>query len=92
MKLKSLLIFILTFVFNVTLTQENQRYKQTIRGTVVEKVTQNPLPGVKVVIQDSSPVIGATTDLNGEFKLENIPTGRLSLYISFVGFDPLFTE
>ena len=89
MRFKTLFLITLISVFNITLAQEKEAYKQTIRGTVVEKTTQNPLPGVTVVIQGSSPVIGVTTDINGEFKLENIDVGRLNLYISFVGFDPI---
>jgi hypothetical protein len=55
----------------------------------MEKITQMPLSGATVVIRESNPVIGTITDLDGNFKLENIDVGHYSIYISFIGFEPI---
>jgi hypothetical protein len=61
-------------------------YHQTIRGRVVDKITNSPLPGATVVIVDSDPLIGTSTDIDGYFRLENISLGRISIHVSFIGF------
>lgn len=59
---------------------------QTIRGMVVDHVTQTSLPGASVVLVNSQPLIGATTDVDGNFRLRKIPVGTYSLRISFIGY------
>ena len=59
---------------------------QTIRGTVVERVTQKPLSGATIIVAGSEPLIGTTTNEKGNFRLAQLPLGRYKLQISFVGF------
>lgn len=59
---------------------------QTIRGIVVDADAAIPLIGVTVVVVDSDPIIGASTDLNGEFVLQNVPVGRQDLLFSYIGY------
>jgi len=75
----------LALIFS-SLTLSAQTLTQTIRGTVVDKISQTTLPGASVVLVNSSPLIGATTDLDGNFKLLQIPVGTHTLRISFVGY------
>jgi len=60
---------------------------QTIRGTVIDKNTRTSLPGANIILINSDPVIGASTDLNGKFKITDVPVGRVSLKISYIGFN-----
>lgn len=62
---------------------------QTIRGTITEKVTHIPLPGVTVVLEGSQPLRGTTTVTNGSFRLPNIPIGRPIVRITMVGYEPV---
>ena len=77
----AILISILVFK-----TISAQELTQTIRGTVVDKITQMPLPGANVVVINSSPFNGASTDINGNFKITNVPVGNHSLKVSFIGY------
>lgn len=63
-----------------------QQLKQTVRGTIIDQETKMPLPSASILVLGSTKPEGTTTDLNGEFRLENIPVGRLSLKISFIGY------
>jgi len=76
--------FILTLLVNLTL--QAQPLTQTIRGTVVDKISQSSLPGASVVVLNSTPLIGATTDPDGNFKLERIPIGIHTIRVSFIGY------
>lgn len=60
---------------------------QTIRGKVVDAVTQQGLPGANVTLLDTNVFMGAATDMDGNFKLENVPIGRVGIKASFIGYD-----
>src|SRR4051812_18845353 len=63
-----------------------QEPTQTIRGTVVDKVTQVPLIGANVIDLNSNPFNGATTDANGNFRISKVPVGNHSVKITFIGY------
>ena len=66
--MKNRIIFILLLFFNIPLTLLAQDITQTIKGTVFDDETSTPLIGATVVILESNPLIGTTTDLDGKFK------------------------
>jgi len=59
-----------------------------IRGVVTDGASGQPLPFVSVIITNSNPVIGTTTDEQGNFTLSNLPVGRYDIQCSFVGYEP----
>lgn len=83
MRLKN---FMFTLVWLITVSTQAQPFVQTIRGLVTDKETKAPLPGVSVYILNTTPVIGTTTNPNGEYILSKVPLGRQNLQISFVGY------
>lgn len=60
---------------------------QTIRGQVIDEESRLPLFGVTVTIKDSSPPIGATTNIDGNFRIEEVPVGRVNLQLSYIGYE-----
>ena len=60
---------------------------QTVRGQVVDSDAEIPLPGANIVVLNSDPLIGTTSDADGWFVLENVPLGRHDIQISFLGFE-----
>lgn len=70
----------------LSFSSHGQALTQTIRGSIVDKVSQTTLPGASIVLVYSAPLIGTTTDPDGNFKLTNIPVGTHTLHISFVGY------
>jgi len=68
---------------------KSQNITQSVRGQIIEKQTQATLPGTTVIILESNPAIATITDSKGYFLLENIPVGRISLQISYVGFNTI---
>lgn len=75
----------LVLVFSVTSAQQ---LTQTIRGVIKDNESNTSLIGATVIVLGSDPIIGATTDINGNFRIENVPTGRLNLELSYIGYEP----
>ncbi len=60
---------------------------QTVRGTVKDKESGFPLPGVIIVMQgDTSGKLNTASDGNGNFKLINVPVGRRTFVMTFTGY------
>jgi len=66
-----------------------QAFGQTenIRGNVTDAESMAPLVGATVVVLECSPLLGTTTDVEGDFRLENVPVGRLDILVSYVGYE-----
>jgi hypothetical protein len=59
---------------------------QTFRGRVLDAYTELPLPGATVVVVGSDPLRGTATGVDGAFRMENLPLGRLDVQVSMVGY------
>lgn len=90
MKLKYL-ITIAALVL-LTITAYTQNLTQTIRGQVIDNQSKSTLPGVNIIVLESNPVIGAVSDLDGYFVVENVPIGRISIQATFVGYEPFIAN
>ncbi len=62
---------------------------QNLRGVIVDKQSQAPIPGVTVMILDSTKSIGAMTDIDGQFLIKAIPIGRVSIKAMLMGYSPV---
>ena len=80
---------ILILLFLLTSGLNAQSLTQVVRGTVTDKISQQPLPGVVVLLVGSEPLKGATTDENGQFRITGVPVGKQTLRFSFVGYEEL---
>ncbi len=59
---------------------------QTVRGTVVDKDSKSPLAGAIVGMTDFVTPIGAATDRDGNFVIENVPIGKHVLSVNYMGY------
>jgi len=67
----------------------SQSLTQTIRGTVRDKETYEPLIGVKIAIEHSDPALATITNVSGEFRIENVPVGKQTIIITYLGYEPV---
>lgn len=64
-----------------------QMLTQTIRGTILDADSKLPIIGATVMIQGSNPVMGASTDVTGQYQINKVPIGNITLQISYVGYE-----
>lgn len=83
---KSALIF-LFIIGAIAYTFSQEELTQTIRGTIIDGTTDFPLIGANVYVVGSTPPIGVTSDLNGNFIIKDMPLGRVDLEISYIGYN-----
>lgn len=77
------------FLVLISFSLSAQTPTQTIRGRVFDTDSKTGLPGANVILLNSDPLIGTTTDVNGNFTLEKVPVGRKSVQVSYIGFKPV---
>lgn len=82
------ILFTLAVLFIGTLSF-SQNLTQTLRGTIIDFDSKMPLIGARVIIVGSDPLLGAITNINGDFKIENVKIGRLSIKVSSSGFQQI---
>jgi len=84
--------FLLTSFFLIAFSALAQNLTSTIRGTISDKQTLQPLFGAKVVVLESVPLIGGVTDFNGQFRIENVPVGRQTIQITYLGYETVVMQ
>ncbi|MCU0392116.1 MAG: TonB-dependent receptor, partial [Thermoflexibacter sp.] len=79
------IIFIVLLFFSCS--AYSQLIIQTIRGKIIDKSSNEALVGATIFLPQTYPLIGATTDGQGNFRLEKVPIGRYVLKAKFVGYE-----
>lgn len=82
--------FSLAVLFSAFFTSQilGQNLTQTVRGTVLDADSKQPLIGAQVRVA-IEPAKGAATDVAGNFRIENVPIGRVAVLVSYLGYENL---
>ena len=59
----------------------------TLKGIVLDKQSESPLEGATVELLGMEIATGVITDFDGQFILEDVPLGRQTVRISYIGFE-----
>ena len=86
MKIARISICLFIF-FTLIYASFGQEITQSIRGKVVDKDSQIPLPGASLIIADTDPRIGTTTDEYGEFNFGKLLVGNYNVVVFYVGYE-----
>ncbi len=86
-----LLTFSLFFSLPILLFPSNgyAQNTQTVKGKVIDQQSEMPLIGATIEWVNPNETIGTVTDIDGYFRLENIPLGRQEFRISFIGYEAM---
>ena len=76
----------LAFFILLIFSAYGQMVTQQIVGTVTDPGAQQPLVGANVVLTSVDPPRGAVTDASGRCTLADVPVGRHTVEISFIGY------
>lgn len=79
--MKKILLILLLVLFS---NQMNAQNKGRIEGSIIDKTTKQPLPGVNILLKGT--YYGAAADIDGNFKIEGISPGVYLVEISFIGY------
>ncbi len=79
----------LVFLLILLLVGVGIAYGSTVKGIVKNSDTNDPLIGANVVIKGTG--MGATTDEDGFFIVQNVPQGDYKLEVSYIGYNS-YTE
>ncbi|MBX2890737.1 MAG: TonB-dependent receptor [Saprospiraceae bacterium] len=84
-------IFFSAFLLFLTVAANAQTYTQTLKGTVLDKAVKTPLIGATVALLSTDPQRGAVTDLDGRFRLTDVPVGKQTLRVTYLGYKEFLT-
>lgn len=65
------------------------QYTQSVRGVIVDKETKNPLINAVVSVSSLNPAIGTVSDESGNYILTNVPAGKHTIVINYIGYQPV---
>ena len=91
-KIKTMKNFLFPFFLLLSFQIIAQSPTQVIKGSVIDKDTKQPLIGATIQIVNSDPLIGTITDLEGNFRLDAVPVGRLQIKCSFTGYTTYLSD
>jgi hypothetical protein len=81
-------LFLLNFLMLFFINAYSQNQTQTVRGTIIDKESKTPLIGATVQVINGI-MMGATTDENGTFRVLNVPVGRKTIKVSYLGYETM---
>lgn len=72
---RSILLYVMLTLIALNSFSQNV-LKQTVRGVIVVTDTKIPLTGATVIVHETNPIMGTTTNPDENFPIEEIPVGR----------------
>ena len=82
------ILMIFTSIFFIPFQGFSQNtLTQTVKGTVIDQQSEQPIFGANIVLLNSDPFLGAASELDGTFRLENVPIGRHNFQITCIGYE-----
>lgn len=75
------------FSMLLAVTVAAQNTTQTVRGRVLDQDSKQALIGATITVAGTN--LGAVTDAEGYFRIPNVMLGRVTLKLSYIGYEPL---
>lgn len=79
-------ILIINFILFLYVCVSADAMTGSISGRVISAVSYEPLPGANIFVSGTK--LGAASDINGEFKIENAPVGIYTIRVQLIGYEP----
>ena len=85
---KLLLVLLLLGLFPAGLMAQTGK----VSGKVTDLETGEPLIGANVIVNSGGTTRGAATDANGGYVVLNVPIGKVSIKVSYIGYQAITVE
>lgn len=82
----SIVLITCSFIVTEGFTQNSGK----IQGEVLNGQTSEPLPNANVFLVGTT--LGAASDLNGRFVIQNVPAGDYQIKVTFMGYEPVISD
>lgn len=89
MKEQKILLATLCLIIMCSIQSFSQEITQTIRGTVIDIDSKSPIIGATISVYEKGNILGTTSDINGDFRMDDLSLGRHQLEISYLGYKTL---
>ena len=86
MKIRTSLLIILCSISSYMHSQKNV---QNLSGVILDENTLTPIPSANIVVLNTKPLLGTSSNFEGEFTLLNVPLGRHNIQVSSLGYEPV---
>ena len=76
----------------LSISSYGQNFTQTIRGRVIDKYSQAPIPGTVIQVWssgDPSKKVSGITDPEGYYEIIKVPVGRVDVAFTMMGYEPI---
>jgi outer membrane receptor protein involved in Fe transport len=77
-------IILFAMLISAVRGQADEKSRGKITGRIVDHANNETLIGVPVLVEGTT--LGATTDLDGKYLIENVPAGNHNLVVRYVGY------
>lgn len=84
---------ILLLAISVQAQDSSKVTVQTVRGTVLDGISNSPITGATVaIIENGKPTKGAIVKKDGSFRITSVPIGRRILRVTMIGYEPYVND
>lgn len=87
-KIKNMLVLGLLMFTVVNISA--QSLTSSIKGTISDKNSKQPLIGASILVLETNPLIGTTSNALGEYVLNKVSVGRHNIKVKFLGYEEVF--
>jgi hypothetical protein len=63
---------------------------QRVSGTIRDEASKGVITGAVIVVLDTKPLRGATSDVEGNFRIDSVPVGRHNIKVSYLSYADKF--
>lgn len=86
--INKIIIGILTLIISISsFANETSLQTQTIRGRIIDQDSKTSLIGANIILINSNPVKGTSSDIDGYFRIDKIHVGRVDLKVTCLGYE-----
>ena len=90
--MKQVNFYILFLIIGFNFSTKAQNSVQVVRGTIKDNISESPIPGAKIFILNNDDDLRVMSDLDGNFKLINVPIGRQDILITYLGYEDVLLK